>query len=386
VATNHTSDVDLFAYVLAQAAMSQQVGASTEVTEFFLYTDFHDSRSQVIYLASELGGAGSITNISFYLMGLPSVLPLQSYTVRLKHTNLSAYSTPEFEPTGWHTGFSADLDLGENDLYAWFNLPIDPPFAYNGLQNLMIDFSFNNDYWDFPSGYVRKTDTGNEVLHYQGFSDSNDGDPLLWSGTSGGPLRYSQYFRPNLLFQFVRDTDVEVPVAVTPAVMAGAQFTNGTWSGPVAVHEVRTNVALRAAYGAITADSSFFDVWAELPAGPIPLDWLARYGLPPDADPDGNPDNDPFTTIEEYVADTDPTNGVSYLRVTGVQPGPPLEVAFAPSSTGRLYTLRYAASLTGGVWTNLPGQGPQPGTGGAGVLTDTNAVPARFYRVGVSLP
>jgi hypothetical protein len=119
----------------------------------------------------------------------------------------------------------------------------------------------------------------------------------------------------------------------------------------------------------------------------IPDGWTLRYGFNP-TEPgvgSGNPDGDPHTTYEEWVADTDPTNAASCLRVTGVSDGPPLSVQFL-SSTNRQYTLFRTADVTGGGWTGVPGQTNLPGAGGPMTLSDTNAVPQSFYKVGVRVP
>ena len=81
---------------------------------------------------------------------------------------------------------------------------------------------------------------------------------------------------------------------------------------------------------------------------------------------------------------TVPTNALSCFRITSVSKGSPVRVWF-PSVTNRLYTLYTASSLTGnGGWTNVPGQTDIAGNDGVGTLTDTNAAPSKFYRVGVA--
>ena len=77
---------------------------------------------------------------------------------------------------------------------------------------------------------------------------------------------------------------------------------------------------------------------------------------------------------------------VSDFSITAISLGPPVRIYY-PSLTNRLYTLYSASSLSGdGVWTNVPGQTDIMGTDGVGVLTDTNAAPAKFYRIGARLP
>ena len=72
--------------------------------------------------------------------------------------------------------------------------------------------------------------------------------------------------------------------------------------------------------------------------------------------PDGHLDDDGFSNFEEYVADTDPRDGGSFLRIRWGESG-----ADVPgSSTGRIYTVEGCTNLPQGAWTaftNFPGTG-----------------------------
>ena len=119
----------------------------------------------------------------------------------------------------------------------------------------------------------------------------------------------------------------------------------------------------------------------------VPDAWCAGYGLDP-YDPGmalDNPDRDGSTTGEEYLADTNPTNGTSYLRITALSQGTPRRVYFSPSSASRVYTLWSRGSLTDGDWSSVPGQTGVPGSGGQQSLSDTSTAP-RFYGIGAALP
>ena len=120
----------------------------------------------------------------------------------------------------------------------------------------------------------------------------------------------------------------------------------------------------------------------------IPDGWTQRFGLNPTAKDvaAGNPDNDPHTTLQEWLADTDPTNALSYFRIETISNLPPVAVSFF-SSSNRLYTLLSTTNLTEvNTFNAVPGQADIRGNGGAQTLTDTNAAAALFYRVNVKLP
>ena len=120
----------------------------------------------------------------------------------------------------------------------------------------------------------------------------------------------------------------------------------------------------------------------------IPDGWTQRFGLNA-ADPTvaaGNPDHDPHTTYQEWIADTDPTNALSYFRLLGLSQLSPSVVQFL-SSSNRQYTLyRASAPPVSNAFVAVAGQANVPGTGSTQSLTDTNGGAAGFFRVGVKLP
>ncbi len=120
----------------------------------------------------------------------------------------------------------------------------------------------------------------------------------------------------------------------------------------------------------------------------IPDGWTHRYGLNP-TDPAvaaGNPDHDPHTTLQEWIADTDPTNALSYFRIEAISNLPPVAVQFV-SSADRRYTLLSSPGLADTTaFAAVPGQTNVAGNGGVLTLTDTNATASLFYRVGVKVP
>lgn len=66
-----------------------------------LSTFYEDSRTQLIYLASELSGARRITGLALNFLTLPG-LPLQQWTIRLKHTSGASYTAASiWDNSGW---------------------------------------------------------------------------------------------------------------------------------------------------------------------------------------------------------------------------------------------------------------------------------------------
>lgn len=122
----------------------------------------------------------------------------------------------------------------------------------------------------------------------------------------------------------------------------------------------------------------------------IPDEWENGHGLSAsisnaptaDSDGDGRPD------LEEYWADTHPTNGASHFPMVVVT-NPPLGtmvLMVEPTSTARVYGIRWTTNLLSNpqIWTLIPPE--KTGTGSAVSFTVTNDAPGRIYRTGVRLP
>ena len=155
------------------------VGPYAGTWGFPMYTLYHDSRTQSIYLASEIGRSGRITGLSLYVTTIPGQT-MNNWTIRIKTTALSAFSAPaSMDATGWTTCYQANETISTTGQRKF---TFSTPFLYDGTSNLMIDFSHNNTSYTtqgiclafVPGGY-------RSVI---GYSDSTNGDPLNWSGSS----------------------------------------------------------------------------------------------------------------------------------------------------------------------------------------------------------
>ena len=110
----------------------------------------------------------------------------------------------------------------------------------------------------------------------------------------------------------------------------------------------------------------------------VPEWWLADHGWTNDFDAAARLDFEPdgFATWQEYVADTDPRDAASFLRITNVVAGETDPVVYWPASTGRAYQVHFCDGMAESLWNT------QQLARGIGVWTDTNLPPARrLYRV-----
>jgi hypothetical protein len=190
---------------------------------------------------------------------------------------------------------------------------------------------------------------------------------------------------------FVGASSSSDSIAISPT--NSGIFESGIWNGAVSLHQVVTNVFLKAYNDQGTSGtSSLFRVAQQMvTAQGTPYLWLDKYSLVTNANYAAaeltDTDKDGYMAWQEYVADTDPTNAASRFRIVAVSNLPPWRVYFEGSSLGRQYTMHWTTNLVSAVWTNDPSQQAVWGHGGVDALTDTNAaVQTKFYRLEVTIP
>ncbi len=157
---------------------SVTIGAGKISWIYPMYTSYHDARTQVIYLSSEIGRAANIIDLSLDVTTVPGQI-LENWTIRMKHTNLSKYSDEKLslEADGWTVVYQNNESI---DNTGWHKFEFQTPFAYNGTDNLLVDFSFNND-TSTSNGLCRVSSPGGKRSAYAA-SYNLDGDPLDWQG------------------------------------------------------------------------------------------------------------------------------------------------------------------------------------------------------------
>jgi hypothetical protein len=102
----------------------------------------------------------------------------------------------------------------------------------------------------------------------------------------------------------------------------------------------------------------------------------------PNAAPGADPDRDGFSNLQEYLAGTNPTNALSYLKLDSVEVAGSSTLIHFTAVAGKWYTLLYTDGLAPANWQPLNDILPQAVTGPVSI-TDTNhpATATRFYRL-----
>jgi uncharacterized repeat protein (TIGR01451 family) len=359
---------------LTALAGSQEitVGAGTNLWENPMGTLFHDGRTQIIYLTNELGGAGLISALALDVAVVPGQT-LSNWTIRLKHTDLAAYGQPSWEGSGWTTVYRQNESLSGA---GWTMFFFQTPFAYNGTNNLMVDFSFDNSSYT-SDGQCRVSATAQfRTVHFR--TDGAFGDPLSWRGTNAPPPSAIKQV-PNIRLL------VENPIPITPA--QSGHFAQGTWTGTVTIQQPATNVFLRALHrtGHAGVGNTFaVESSADTDRDGLPDSWKVRYFgsvSDPRAGADADPDGDGLTNLQEFHAGTNPMDAGSSVRITSARVvGGQIRMTF-PSIAGKRYRVERAFSCTGAPWGILADN--IAGTGADAEVVGRAESGAAFYRVQV---
>jgi hypothetical protein len=220
--------------LLASAApRTVNIGTNSINWTLPLATSFHDARLQSIYLSNEVGGAGRILGLSLDIVTTPAQT-LSNFTVRIRHTTLQRHLANIWESLGWVTVCQRDVQIVNT---GWTHFAFSTPFPYNGRDNLMIDFSFDNSSFS-SDGVCRSSATvENRSLFLR--TDSAYGRPTNWPLDIGNNPAGSLISRvPNLRLRM--DSGLSV------SLIESNGFVSGVWSGAVRVPASDQNIILRA--------------------------------------------------------------------------------------------------------------------------------------------
>ena len=116
-------------------------GQTTLISPF--YTGLNVSRTQYLWKASELLAAGvqagDITNLKFNILSTGDLM--KNLTVRMKHSTLDSLTSTVYEDAAFTTVYQRNTQFTNTGLNS---LDLTYPFTWDGVSNLVIDFSFNN--------------------------------------------------------------------------------------------------------------------------------------------------------------------------------------------------------------------------------------------------
>jgi len=114
--------------------VTNSIGSAGSTIVFPMGTGANVERSQIIYGPRDVGGNGFITALSLNIATIPSQ-SLNNWTIRMKHTPLSSYSSYIWENTGWTVVCQTNSSVLQT---GWVTFNFSTPFDYNGVDNLLI--------------------------------------------------------------------------------------------------------------------------------------------------------------------------------------------------------------------------------------------------------
>lgn len=121
----------------------------------------------------------------------------------------------------------------------------------------------------------------------------------------------------------------------------------------------------------------------------IPMEWWNRYELGTNSTAAADEDDDGASNWEEYIADTDPTDGNSYYpnTIINAEGADVLQLQAGPPTTNsRVYDAWFTSDIMSGEWTPLDVTVSGAEDGSAVMLNVTNTTQEGFYRTGVRIP
>ncbi|MDD5327787.1 MAG: C10 family peptidase [Phycisphaerae bacterium] len=234
-------EIDFIGTATLEGCDTITIGTGTGTWDYPMHTYYHDSRTQVIYLSSEIGSSGNITKLALYIETVPGQT-MDNWTIRMKHTSMNSYDTASLDATDWIVVYQASETITTT---GWNTFTFSTPFKYNGSDNLLVDFSHNDGSYT-TSGYCTYSIPGGMRAAYAQ-SDSGHGDPLYWSGTSS-PTVYGANNVPNIQLTFcaVGDFDSNGIVELYDlGILASAWLSSSSdenWNPACDIHEPADNL------------------------------------------------------------------------------------------------------------------------------------------------
>lgn len=168
-------------------AIDVQVGNGTTAASYPFYTSYEDSRTQLLYPASELQIAGAvpgdIISIGFNISAASGQL-MEGFNIDMQ--NYAGTSLTGFVETGWTNVYSGTYTVPAAGVQM---IDLQVPFAWDGVSGLLINVCYDNIAWGTNSPVLGISLPG-LVAHQH--MDGDNGCTLATAGT-GNNLRANLY-------------------------------------------------------------------------------------------------------------------------------------------------------------------------------------------------
>jgi hypothetical protein len=340
---------------------SNSIPGATSAT--LLFTNAQLSQSG-LYRVSVFNGGGSVLSASAQVTVLPvpviatqplsqNVLPGANFTV-----SVSATGTGPLRYQWRFNGVNIPNATNSSVSYTGANLD-----AHAGFYDVTITDNVG----------VRVSEPATIIVLVKPYSSN----PVATTVVQGQTARFSISAGPNhsllpLNIRWLRNGVTWMPNAPATLVIPNAQ-SNGTFRAVV------TNLA-----GSTNTLAVNLVVLPDGDGDGIPDAFENAYFPPGSAtnalNASEDPDFDTMSNVQEYIAGTNPTNGLSYLRVEPLRLQSGNAILEFAAVSNRNYNIQFRDTFDSGVWTNLF---TVPAATNNRTLRFTNAIttPIRFFRI-----
>ena len=115
------------------------------ISEKYPFDNFYNySWSNVIYLSSEIGQGGKITQIAFYVYQ-GNTISMASQKILMRETSATGYTSSTYPgETGFTTVFNGTISYNFSGTSGWQVITLSTPFTYSGTSNLEVLFENNS--------------------------------------------------------------------------------------------------------------------------------------------------------------------------------------------------------------------------------------------------
>ena len=178
----------LFLWTGSSWGQTITIGTGTSTGRYPLNDYYTYSRSQMLFLASEINLAGTITHIKWYRNDAgadPNAIGTTE--IWLMETTATSLTGTTWEGPGTLVKTISNIDLGSGA--DWFDVDIDD-FVYSGSNSLLVSVRTQNAPYTSPHSLWRYTTTSPTYMMKAGNSD----------GTNP-PTIATTYYRPNIQFE-----------------------------------------------------------------------------------------------------------------------------------------------------------------------------------------
>ncbi len=164
-------------------------------TNTMINTTCYAARSQALYLNSDIGASKYITDLAVYFFSTP--ITLDEWTIRMQHTTMSYYEdvVSDFLTTGWTMVYQGDVTVTAE---GWYNFHFQTPFLYDGVNNLLIDFSFSNTEISGDTGLYLFHDVQDSRVTTIVTENPQHTSPLTWDFWYNGGYYYGGGWLPSI--------------------------------------------------------------------------------------------------------------------------------------------------------------------------------------------